>query len=344
VNPVDDVTFTRPLAKALHRHVAAFAKTVDADAAVAWVYSTVLVAWAEQHGLIHPWLTSAADYVPDEPDAMRQWLTHAVKSLTAHPATTCLGSPLFNPMWTAEPANNACRDLVTWWVKDAPPLAYESTTGPASITGWLVGDLLQALSDDRRARHALVQTPWWIVDGILDLTLVRAAQEHRDEPLSTIDPCCGTGHFLIRKVDYLWQLYTTGELPARQMKVTGADGWTPVPPSVAIDWIVAGITGVELDPLTAAVARLRMLVTVGDLMRRAGLIDGPLRLDRIPQTVRPRIAVGDSLLNLDPNTAEYAQLHPRVAAIYGWTGRSATATAEGKTPRSVQLDLFGGAA
>jgi predicted helicase len=47
---------------------------------------------------------------------------------------------------------------------------------------------------------ALVQTPWWVCDFILDLTLLPAAETFLDQTLRTIDPCCGTGHFLIRKI------------------------------------------------------------------------------------------------------------------------------------------------
>ena len=330
-NPVDDRTFTRPLIKALRQHVDAFTEaTADGSthaallaarpAAVAWVYTTVLVAWAEDHELIDPRLRANAETQRKEFLAlpgmtMSAWLAHAIASLCVHPATTCVLDPRFNPLRQARPSERVIRDLVDWWTTDAPSLAYDTTSGPTSLSGWLPGDLLQALSDERRKGFALAQTPWWIADGILDLTLLPAADEFRDIALRTIDPCCGTGHFLIRNIDYLWELYTTGSLQPRQMKTTGISGWEPVKPAEAIHRILAGVDGCERDPLTAAVAILRSVVAVGDLLRRSGLLGGPLRLDRIPHNVRPRIVVGDSLLAGVVSASEYAKVHPDLAAI-----------------------------
>lgn len=331
-NLVDNSAFTQPLARVLRRHVDAFAEsTADGSysgietarpAAVAWVYSTVLVAWAEDHELVDPWLRADAEIRRKEFLAlpgmtMSAWVARAIASLCVHPATACLLDPRYNPLRSARPPDRVLLDLVDWWAGDAPSLAYDHDgRGPASITGWLPGDLLQALSDERRKGFALAQTPWWIADGILDLTLLPAAEEFRDETLRTIDPCCGTGHFLIRKIDYLWELYTTGALQPRQMVGGQAvTGWTPVGPAEAIRRILDGVDGCEIDPLTAAVAQLRFVVAIGELMHRAGLLDGPLRLDTIPHTVRPRIVVGDSLLANVATASEYAQVHPRLAEI-----------------------------
>lgn len=335
-NPVDDSSVTKPLIRALRGHVDAFAEAMadksigsvhtavqDArPAAVAWVYTTVLVAWAEDHELVDPWLRADAEIrrkeFLDVPGmTMSAWVARAIASLCVHPATACLLDPRYNPLRSGgTPPEQVIRDLADWWAGDAPSLAYDHDgPGPASITGWLPGILLQDLSDERRKGFALAQTPWWIADGILDLTLLPAAAEFRDETLKTIDPCCGTGHFLIRKIAYLWELYTTGSLKPGQMRVQAVTGWTPVGPSEAIRRILAGVDGCEIDPLTAAVARLRVVVAVGELMHRSGLIDGPLRLDTIPHGVRPRIVVGDSLMAGKVTASEYADAHPKLAEI-----------------------------
>jgi hypothetical protein len=329
-NQVDDTKWTRPLIKALHQHVDACAETLTdlpeerrTPVAAAWVHMSACVAWAEAHYLIDPWLSATAylqmrRHIDARPDGMRQWLTQAVAALAVHPSTACLMDPRWTPCAEGTPSEEACRALVEYWITDAPRLAYGVSDGPASISGWIIGDLLQDLSADRRKAHALVQTPWWVADFILDRTLIPAANDFPDTTLMTIDPTCGTGHFLVRTIDYLWELYTTGALAGRQSKEPKAVGWQPVSPAAAIERIVAGVTGVELDPLTTAVARLRTVVAVGDLMHRAGLIPGPhLRLDAIPHIIRPRIAVGDSLLGGRVSWQEYAQIHPQHAAIYG---------------------------
>jgi hypothetical protein len=71
-SPVDDVRFTRPLVRALRGHIDACAASMPEvpddrrhRVAVAWVYTSALVAWAEDHALVDPWLHSAAEYVPD---------------------------------------------------------------------------------------------------------------------------------------------------------------------------------------------------------------------------------------------------------------------------------------
>lgn len=236
------------------------------------------------------------------------------RGIGVHPATRCLLDPRYTHALARTPSVEVCADLIDWWTDEAPSLRYDVDTGPSSITGWLVGDLLSALSDQRRKGNALCQTPWWVADGILDRTLIPAAQEFVDETLRTIDPTCGTGHMVIRKIDYLWELYTTGTLHPRQ--ATGgpvATGWTPIGPAEAAARILAGCHGVELDPLTAAVARLRYIVTLGHLLHRAGALP-VLRLDALPPW-RPPIVVGDSLLAGKATAEEYAALRPEQAAI-----------------------------
>lgn len=363
MNMVDDVTLTRPLIKALRGHVDAFVESM-ADtaglqrydqrasvrpAAVTWVYLTALVAWAEDHGLIDPWLRADAQdqrekFLGLPGMTMTAWVARAFAALCVHPATACLLDPRYTPLRERSPSEQNLRDLVDWWTSAAPLLRYDVDTGPSSLSGWLPGELLPALSDERRKANALCQTPWWVADFIIDLTLVPAAAEFRDITLRTVDPTCGTGHFLIRKIDYLWELYTTGQVAPRQAEGgTPATGWAPVSPGEAASRIVAGVDGCELDPLTAAVARLRFVVAIGDLMHHSGMLTGPLRLDRIPP-FQPRIVVGDSLLAGRVSKAEYADLQPKLAAIQN-LGCDAPTTptvvpAALPSPRPEQVGLF----
>jgi len=73
-----------------------------------------------------------------------------------------------------------------------------------------------------------------------------------------------------------------------------------------------------VDPLTAAMGRLRMTVYIGHLMAQARLIPQPLRLADIPATVTPRVAVGDALLlGTGITRAEYGRLHPHLVDLPG---------------------------
>ncbi|GAA0853301.1 hypothetical protein ACFQVD_26765 [Streptosporangium amethystogenes subsp. fukuiense] len=364
-NRVDDSTFARPLVKALRDHVDAVAASMAGNgpmhgqhgrleavrpAAVAWVYYSVLVAWAEDHQLVNPFLRNVTpklrSAVLDRPGGALGWLSAAINSLAAHPATRCLLDPRYSQLREHTPSDEACRDLIEWWSGDAPSLAYQVSAGPTSISGWLPGDLLQALSTERVKTFAFAQTPWWIADGILDLTLVPAAGEFRDEPLlRTIDPTCGTGHMLIRTIDYLWEWYTTGALACRQMKMPGVSGGPVLEPVEAIRRIISGVDGCEIDPLTAAVARLRVVVAVGDLMHRSELLP-TLRLDTIPP-FRPRIVVGDSLLAGVATEQVYGQVHPALADIQNLGVPAEEPAPASVSPRphtvvtAAQLDLFG---
>jgi hypothetical protein len=334
-NPADDREFRRTLQRHVE-HLAATVRYADPSAhrpsghaepqhreqiAAAWVYLSSIAVWAEDHDLVMPLLRDHPRGVIRNQASSLLWLGRAFEQLTVHPATQWLMHPGYNPMlWAGTPSPGAASDLIDWWATRAPSLAYPSTGGhPASITGWPIGDLLQLLSPQRRKGHALVQTPHFVADLILDQTLVPAADTFRDEPLRLIDPAAGTGHFLIRAVDYLWQWYTTGRVSTRQIRgrppVTGG---TIHPPQAAIRRILAGVDGVDIDPLSAAVARLRTTIYIGHLMAQSRLIPQPLRLAGIPASVTPRIAVGDALLlGTGITRAEYGRLHPHLVDLPG---------------------------
>jgi hypothetical protein len=331
-NPADDRSFrTALLAQAdrLAEGIVLTAPTGDRHrdddrrhrAAGMWVYLSAVAVWAEDHHLTRPLLRRSPADMARNTFSSALWLARAVEQVTAHPSTQWITHPDYNPdLYAGAPSPQAAARLIGWWATVAPPLAYDTTGDqPASITGWVIGDLLPVLSPDRRTRHALVQTPYWVVDFILDRTLAPAAAEFRTEALLTvIDPCCGTGHFLIRAVDALWQWYTTGTLTPRtgsnRTPVTGGHVW---PANEAIRRVRVSADGVDIDPLTAAVARLRLTIYLAHLMVEAGLLPKPLRLDQIPRWVAPRIGVGDALLLGRISDAEYATLHPALARLPG---------------------------
>lgn len=315
---------SRPFIRALQQHIDNLAEGIPGKharrTAAAWVYMSALAAWAEDHGLTPGRLRDdarpARDHYLKQGGTAVGWLVLAVADIAVHPAAWPLLDPAYgNPVRDASPCESGARELLDWWASDAPTLAYPTSSGPATITGWLPGDLLQLVTDERRLAHALCQTPWWLADGILDRTLIPAAREFPDRTLRLVDPTCGTGHFLVRAIDALWELYTTGSLQPRQMRMQGVTGWTPVGPKEAARRILAGVDGVELDPVTAAVARLRVAVTVAHLLHTAGALPGPLRLATLPHGLVPRIVVGDSLLAGKVTRAEYARLRPEQARI-----------------------------
>jgi hypothetical protein len=319
-------TDKRALVRALQQQTEHLADTIPGRGAyrtaAAWVYTTALCAWCEDHGLTPGRLRAQAEparrWYAAQGGTAAGWLAHAAADLAVHPSTWCLLDPRYgNPIVTDphQPGEQACRDLIAWWSEQAPNLAEDEDGQPPSIHGYLIGDLLQLLTDERRLAHALAQSPWWLADFLLNRTLPAAARDHHDQTLRLADPTCGTGHVLIRAITQLWELYTTGQLPARRGRNGEVTGWTPVTPTVAAQRILAGVDGVELDPITAAVARLRVTVLLAHLLHTAGAIPGPLTLATIPPGIQPRIVVGDSLLAGKVTPQEYARLRPVQAAI-----------------------------
>lgn len=134
---------------------------------------------------------------------------------------------------------------------------------------------------DRIDGNAFAQTPWFVADLLCGQTLVPAAAAFPNRTLRVIDPAAGGGHLLVWAAQGMHALYTAG-----------APGWLPVSAQQSVRRIIDGVHGVELDPLTAAVARLRMTVLAAALL--AGT--KPLRLYEVPAWIRPRIAVGNALL------------------------------------------------
>ena len=60
-----------------------------------------------------------------------------------------------------------------------------------------LGDLYQDISDDAKKRYALLQTPVFVEEFILDRTLEPALNERPLDGFKMIDPTCGSGHFLL---------------------------------------------------------------------------------------------------------------------------------------------------
>lgn len=288
------------------------------EIAGAWVYLSAVAAWAEDHGLTPPLLRNRVLVAGMNQASGCLWLMRAMAALTVHPATQWLMHRGYNPLlWAGTPSASGCAELVRWWAKDAPSLADGDGDGPPSIAGFLLGDLLQIMSPERRKANALVQTPWWVADFLLARTLVPAAAEHPTGLVRTIDPTCGTGHILLRAAEHLWEWYTTGAMAPRCGHGSPATGGVAHAPGLAARMLVDSLDGVELDPLTAAVARLRLTVYVGHLLVSSGAMPGPLRLAAIPTWVVPRIAVGDALLLGVVPASEYTLIRPDLAALEG---------------------------
>jgi hypothetical protein len=257
--------------------------------AVAWVLATVFVRFCEDNELIEwPFLAGPGERLADAEERHEQyfrahperndrdWLIESFEHLSAaHPTAAGLFDHEHNPLWEIEPSFDAATALLRFWRRrgDDGEIVHDFRH-PEWDTRFL-GDLYQDLSEDARKRYALLQTPEFVEEFILDLTLEPAAEEFGLTGLRCIDPACGSGHFL---------LGIFHRLLAR---------WRDAAPGVG-DWelirrALGSVHGADKNPFAASIARFRLLVAA---LRAAGV----RRLDGA-QEFPVRIAVGDSLIH-----------------------------------------------
>ncbi|BAG18430.1 MULTISPECIES: BREX-2 system adenine-specific DNA-methyltransferase PglX [Streptomyces] len=267
--------------------------------AVAWVLGTVFVRFCEDNRLIpEPYLTAPEDdrrdlalarfedYVSTSDDpTYRGWLETAFEELGAGQAGRLLFDKKHNPLFQIPLSHDSARDLVDFWrARDEEGVLVHDFTDPLEedgdgTKGWdtrFLGDLYQDLSEAARKTYALLQTPEFVEEFILDRTMTPAVREFGYEGLKMIDPTCGSGHFVLGAFRRLVRLWADGQ-PGRDVHERVA---------AALD----SVHGVDLNPFAVAIARFRLLVaamaasgvrTLGD----AAGYEWPIHL-----------AVGDSLI------------------------------------------------
>ncbi|MGA5130183.1 BREX-2 system adenine-specific DNA-methyltransferase PglX [Streptomyces olivoreticuli] len=264
---------------------------------VAWVLGTVFVRFCEDNGLIsEPYVTAPEDdrrdlalarheeYVAKDDDpTFRGWLECAFEELGAGQAGRLLFDRRHNPLYQIPLSHDGARDLIDFWrtrdesgalVHDFTDLLNEDGT-----EGWdtrFLGDLYQDLSEAARKTYALLQTPEFVEEFILDRTMDPAVREFGYEGLKMIDPTCGSGHFVLGAFRRLLRLWGEGQ-PGRDLHERVR---------AALD----SVHGVDLNPFAVAIARFRLLVAAMAAsgvrtVVEAGKYEWPVHL-----------AVGDSLI------------------------------------------------
>ena len=257
------------------------------QAAAAWVLATVFVRYCEDNGLIGPaFLAGPGERLQEAEERHEQffrefpnrndrdWLSAAIAHLSeAHPTAAGLFDGRHNPLWELTPSFEAATALIGFWRRRGETGALRYT-----FDGWdtrFLGDLYQDLSESARKTYALLQTPEFVEEFILDLTLTPALDEFGLAGLRTIDPACGSGHFLLglfRRILDGWR-----------RREPNTDEWT------LITRALESVHGCDKNPFATSIARFRLLVAA---LNEAG----ERRLDRAPE-FPINVAVGDSLLH-----------------------------------------------
>ncbi|MEU5162627.1 BREX-2 system adenine-specific DNA-methyltransferase PglX [Streptomyces sp. NPDC020875] len=267
--------------------------------AVAWVLGTVFVRFCEDNRLIpEPYLAAAeperrdlaearyAQYIEVEQDpTFRGWLERAFEELGAGEAGKLLFNRRHNPLFQIPLSHDGARALVEFWrERDADDALVHDFTDPLNADGtegWdtrFLGDLYQDLSEAARKTYALLQTPEFVEDFILQRTMDPVIREMGGtvDKLKMIDPTCGSGHFVLGAFARMLKVLTKrgiGQDPHERVKI-------------ALD----AVHGVDLNPFAVAIARFRLLMAAMAAanirtLRDAARYDWPVHL-----------AVGDSLI------------------------------------------------
>ncbi|CAB4947791.1 unannotated protein [freshwater metagenome] len=280
-------------ARAADRTAASFEEWRDGEvtqAAVGWVLSTVFVRFLEDNHLIDDPLVGGIgdrlaaakgrrdvyfDQHPSHSDRDHlQWCFHQV---AAFPAAAALFDESHAAVWRLSPSADGAKAVREFFLRPDPQTGelVHDFTDHTHDTRFL-GDLYQDLSDAAKKRYALLQTPGFVEEFILDRTLTPAIAEFGLTTVRLIDPTCGSGHFLI------------GAL--RRMFVARQDREPGTRPEQLVRTILEQqVFGVDLNPYATAVARFRLVIEALGLAGVGRLADAP--------PIALNLATGDSLLH-----------------------------------------------
>ena len=257
--------------------------------AVAWVLGTVFIRFLEDNDLLdHPSISGPGDrrtaaehereeyFRTNKLHSDRDYLEHVFRTAAGLPGLSHLFDPKHNPLWQFGPSGDAVTKLLRFWQDRNPDtgvLNYDFTD-PAWDTRFL-GDLYQDLSEAARKRYALLQTPLFIEEFILDRTLDPAIQTFGLKGIRMIDPTCGSGHFVLGGFDRILKLWQQAEpaTPMRELVQRSLDS----------------VYGVDLNPFAVAIARFRLLIAALKAVEVTKLKGAP--------NFRLNLATGDSLLH-----------------------------------------------
>lgn len=268
-----------------------WADQVITQAGVHWLLSCVFLRFIEDNQLVdRPWLAGtpgsgrlalARDrheaYFRAHPlESDRDYLLAAFREAGTLPGLHTFFDEAHNPVFRLGISGDAAMALRQFWqqVDTDTGLLLRDFTDPAWNTRFL-GDLYQDLSEATRKRYALLQTPEFVEEFILDRTLTPAIREFGFREARMIDPTCGSGHFLLGGFARLvneWQRNEPGR-NARDIAQKALDA----------------VAGVDLNPFAVAISRFRLLVAALQVAGVQHLADAP--------DFTIHVAIGDSLLH-----------------------------------------------
>lgn len=264
------------------------------QAAVGWLLTSVFVRFCEDNLLLGPtivWITSPEATLRqralDAEDqfyraergaqqgsrSYREWLEEAFGALRNNPGTASLVDD-HAAIGIIEPSSYAVEQLLGYWRRtdDTGNLVWRFND-PELSTRFL-GDLYQDLSDYAKKKYALLQTPEFVEEFILDRTMEPALKDRALDGFTLIDPTCGSGHFLLGAFGRLVRRWDD-EAPGMNSRAR-------------VNKALESVHGVDINAFAVAIAKFRLIVAA---MKASGDKD----LVNVPRYTL-NLAAGDSLL------------------------------------------------
>lgn len=268
-----------------------WADQVITQAGVHWLLSCVFLRFIEDNELVdRPWIGGTPDsgrlnlardrheaYFRAHPlETDREYLLACFREAGSLPGLHTFFDETHNPVFRLGISGDAAMALRSFWQQQDPNTGalLHDFTDPVWNTRFL-GDLYQDLSEATRKRYALLQTPEFVEEFILDRTLTPAIREFGYREVRMIDPTCGSGHFLLGGFQRMVDEWSRAE-PARNRRDVAQK---------ALD----AVAGVDLNPFAVAISRFRLLVA-------ALQASDVHRLSEAPD-FKIHVAIGDSLLH-----------------------------------------------
>lgn len=229
------------------------------QAAVAWVLGTVFVRFCEDNGLLpEPYLAGPGDrmvlaeeaeaqFFRDHPgETLRGWIEEGFTAIAATQAGTSLFDRRHNPLYQIPISHDAAKALIAFWRRRGEDASLVHDFDDPTWDTRFLGDLYQDLSEYAKKTYALLQTPEFVEEFILDLTLTPAIEEFGHDVVKMIDPTCGSGHFVLGAFDRLlkeWERHAPNRDVQERVRL-------------ALD----AVHGVDINPFAVAIARFRLLI------------------------------------------------------------------------------------
>jgi hypothetical protein len=264
---------------------------VITQAGVHWLLSCVFLRFIEDNALVErPWIGGTPEsgrlalardrhetYFRANPlESDRDYLLACFLEAGMLPGLHTFFDAAHNPVFRLGISGDAAMSLRQFWQQQDPntgALLHDFTD--ATWNTRFLGDLYQDLSEATRKRYALLQTPEFVEEFILDRTLTPALREFGYREVRMIDPTCGSGHFLLGGFQRMVAEWSRAE-PTRNRRDVAQK---------ALD----AVAGVDLNPFAVAISRFRLLLAALQASDVQRLRDAP--------DFTIHVAIGDSLLH-----------------------------------------------